>query len=221
MTWCTGRMSRALTPPRLAAAVPLGAGLLAAAALAAGALSAAPPATAQSATSPSTGGDPVWPADRPFPPATEGPFRWWEVGSWPYAVVPSDPQFWAPNGAPMRVLSPHGTDTEIWCSNFVSEGSDCWQRDSSGIPHRLHRVTVLSDVVTGSTGSAADGSVRGAYQLAQDRGWPFTSGGIGVPAGTIPGSATTTWVDLMPLAPFGADSRDFDVWVYPGFVPGS
>lgn len=175
----------------------------------------APAASAQSLD------DPAWPADLPFPPATEGPHRWAELSYWPYAVVPSDPQFWAPNGAPMRVLSPFGANTEIWCSNYVSIGSDCWQRDPSGTAHRLHRVTVLSDMITGSTGSAADGSVRGAYELARERGWPTTSGGISVPAGTVPGSVTDTWVSLMPLAPFGADSRAFDVWVYPGFVPGS
>ncbi|MGI9588101.1 MAG: hypothetical protein ACR2MR_07825 [Dietzia maris] len=180
-----------------------------------GPLATAPAALAQSLD------DPAWPADRPFPPATDGPFGWAELSYWPYAVAPSDPQFWAPNGAPMRVLSPFGTDTEIWCSNYVSQGSDCWQRDPSGTPHRLHRITVLSDVITGSTGSAADGSVRGAYDLAYELEWPTTSGGIGIPAGTVPGSTTTTWVSLMPLSPFGADSRDFDVWVHPGFVPGS
>lgn len=194
------------------AAIALSALALPALALSVGA---APAALAQSSD------DPAWPADRPFPPATEGPFRWAELSWWPYAVAPTDPQFWAPNGAPMRVLSPFGTDTEIWCSNYVAVESDCWQRDPSGTPHRLHRVTVLSDVITGSTGSAADGSVRGAYNHALERGWPTTSGGIGIPAGTIPGSTTDTWVSLMPLAPFGADSRGFDAWVYPGFVLGS
>ena len=203
-------MSRTVTRLRTAAFV---AALLAATLF--GASSIAPAALAQSSD------DPAWPLELPFPPATGGPFGWAEVSHWPYAVVPSDPQFWAPNGAPMRVLSPFGTDTEIWCSNYVSIGSDCWQRDPSGAAHRLHRVTVFSDVITGSTGSAADGSVRGAYDLARERGWPTTSGGIGIPAGTVPGSATDTWVSLMPLAPFGADSQGFDVWVYPGFVPGS
>ncbi|WP_156607102.1 MULTISPECIES: hypothetical protein [unclassified Dietzia] len=121
----------------------------------------------------------------------------------------------------MRVVSPLGRDTEIWCSNYVLQGSDCWQLDPSGTPHRLHRVTGLSDAITGSTGSAADGSVRAAYELAHQRGWPATSGGVGIPAGTVPGSATDTWGSLMPLSPFGADSRGFDVWVHPGYVPGS
>lgn len=204
-------MSRTVTRlgrAALAAAVFLAAPLL-------GPVATAPVALAQSLD------DPVWPTDRPFPPETGGPFGWAELSHWPYAVVPSDPQFWAPNGAPMRVLSPFGTDTEIWCSNYVSLGSDCWQRDTSGTAHRLHRVTVLSDVISGSTGSAADGSVRGAYGVAREQGWFTTSGGIEIPAGTIPGSTNDTWVSLMPLAPFGADSRDFDVWVYPGFVPGS
>ncbi|AWH91497.1 hypothetical protein [Dietzia lutea] len=202
-------MSSRVTSRATARVIAAGAAALA---LAAGV---APAASAQSLD------DPAWPADRPFPPATEGPNKWAELSYWPYAITPSDPHFWAPNSAPMRVLSPFGTDTEIWCSNYVLEGSDCWQRDPSGVPHRLDRVTVLGDVITGSTGSAADGSVRGAYALATERGWPTTSGGVFIPGGTVPGFATGTWVSLMPFAPFRTDSRYLDVWVYPGFVPGS
>src|SRR5699024_11203577 len=99
LAWSPGSMSRTVTRLRRVA---LAAVLLATPLL--GPLATAPAALAQSLD------DPAWPADRPFPPATDGPFGWAELSYWPYAVAPSDPQFWAPNGAPMRVLSPRSEE---------------------------------------------------------------------------------------------------------------
>lgn len=136
-------------------------------------------------------------------------------------VVPALPAFWG-YGETFRLLSPHDDTRPVHCE---AEGGypfgRCWQVAPDGEFVELRRETRLSDfwrtvfTQTGSTTSA----YLGLYGFAQRMGWLWTSGGIFVPPLT-PGSEQGTYSTMMPLAR-ESTYPVFDVWVHPGYVPGS
>ncbi|MBB1020474.1 hypothetical protein G6030_04085 [Dietzia sp. E1] len=159
---------------------------------------------------PSSGADPL--------PYTPG----WGFELAPGQVtVPESPAFWS-YGDSFRLLSPYGATSPVHCA---SDGGypfgRCWQFSPDGAFVELRRDTRVSDfwratfTRTGSTTSA----YIGLYELAQRMGWLGTSGGIFIPP-IAPGSDEGTYSTMMPLAR-ESTYPVFDVWVYPGFVPGS
>ncbi|OAV79233.1 hypothetical protein AYO52_09400 [Dietzia sp. 111N12-1] len=129
-------------------------------------------------------------------------------------VDAGDPAFWVPGPLKMRVVSPAPVDSPTWCSGYWSRpGHRCWQVGPDGQATELRRISFASDLWDGSSAPWGQDAYRAGYQLAIDRGWDCNSGGIHVPTGS-----GTTYSTMMPL---GGDSADADVWVAPGFLPGS
>ncbi|GAA1052114.1 hypothetical protein [Dietzia natronolimnaea] len=136
-------------------------------------------------------------------------------------ITPDQPAFWM-IGDRVRLLSPHGSSRPLFCTNDRGHPyGRCWQLDPDGGLVELRHNSVVNDVwhslftQTGSTTSA----YTGLYDLARRMGWMTTSGGVVVPphsGGSLAGTYSTT----MPLSPHGS-SPVWDVWVHPGYVPGS
>ncbi|MDV8001035.1 hypothetical protein [Rhodococcus sp. IEGM 1408] len=126
-------------------------------------------------------------------------------------------------GDRFRLLSPHGQSRPVHCQNDRGHPyGRCWQVEPDGRFVELRQSTGVSDVwhsLFTQTGSTASASI-GLYELARRMGWMTTSGGIFVPPLTS-GSAVGTYSNTMPLSPHAPRSPVFDVWVHPGFVPGS
>ena len=149
----------------------------------------------------------------PFPPPAPIPADAMFVD--PQTTVdPGDPAFWVPGPLKMRVVSPASVDSPTWCTGYWSRpGHQCWQVGQDGRATELRRISFASDLWDGSSGPWGQGAYRAGYQIAIDQGWDFDSGGIHIPTGS-----GTTYSTMMPL---GGDSSDADVWVAPGFLPGS
>lgn len=150
----------------------------------------------------------------PFPPPAPIPADAWFVDT-QATQGPADPGFWEPGPTAMRVVSPTPADSPTWCESYWNApGVRCWQ--VSG-PDRavveLRRIPLLSDLWAGSSAPWGQAAYQAGYRIAREQGWDYDSGGIHVPTGS-----GTTYSTMMP---FGGDSPSLDVWVHPGFAPGS